>query len=179
MKRLSVRRMLMSLTPALSKPSALHKMKPPIKAPLPAALTTAEHEALSEKKSLLEPRAVVLRTQPASSDSELSPLSDEEPVVAKKPARKKRKVAIKRKVVVDEGSLAAADDAAKPVETTRSKRRAKVAVVEAENLEDTQENQMSKKRKRKPTVIEPAVYDIPDVEKKESTFKGRSHLHPC
>lgn len=180
MKRLSARLMLMSLTPALSKPSTLHKMKPPITAPLPAALTTVESEVFSEhhKQSLLGRKAAVLPSQPASSDSELSPLSDQELVIAKKPARKKRKVSIKSKVVVNESSFAAADDAAKPVEMTRSKRKVKAAIAEAEILEDMQENQMSKKRKRKrkPTVIEPAVYDIPDVERKETTFKGK--LHP-
>ena len=174
MKRLSVRLMLMSLTPALSKPSTLHKMAPPIKAPLPAALT-AEGFTEHKKNSLLKRKAAVLRTEPASSDSELSPLSDEEPVIAKKPARKKRKVATKSKVVVNEGTFVAAN-AAKPVEMTRSKRKAKAAVVEAEILEDTQENQTSMKRKRKPAVTEPAVYDIPDVERKETTFKGK--LHP-
>jgi hypothetical protein len=172
MKRLSVR--LISLIPALPKLGTPPQMGPPIKAPLSAGLTTVETEAFSEhpQRSLRKRKAAVLRSQPASSDSELSPLSDEEPVVVKKPAKKKRKVAAKVKVVLNEGDFAAAG----PVEMTKSKRKAKAAVAEAEIVEYTQEDQMPKKRKRKPTVIEPAVYDIPDVERKEATFKGE--LHP-
>ena len=186
MTRASVRLVLMSLAPALLKPKlpTLRQMEPPIKAPLStsAALTTVEPQAFSEhpKKALLECKAAILRTQPASSDSELSPLSDEEPVIAKKPAKKKRKVVIKSKVVVNEGCFAAAVGTAKPVEMRRSKRKVKAAAAEAEAeiSEDTQEDQMpkTKKRKRKSAVIEPAVYDIPDVERKETTFKGK--LHP-
>jgi len=173
----------MSLTPALPKPKlpTLRQMEHPIKAPLSASagLTTVESDVFSEhpKISLLECKAAVLRTQPASSDSELSPLSDEEPVIAKKPAKKRRKVVVKSKVVVNEECFAAAVDAAKPVEMTRSKRKVKAALAEAEISEDTQEDQMpkTKKRKRKPAVIEPAVYHIPDVERKETTFKGKLH----
>ena len=184
MTRASVRLVLMSLAPALLKPKlpTLRQMEPPIKALLSAsaALTTVEPQAFSEhpKKALLECKAAILRTQPASSDSELSPLSDEEPVIAKKPAKKKRKVVIKSKVVVNEGCFTAAVDAAKPVEMRRSKRKVKAAAAEIEISEDTQEDQMpkTKKRKRKSAVIEPAVYDIPDVERKETTFKGK--LHP-
>jgi hypothetical protein len=146
-------------------------MEPPIKAPLSAGLTTVETEVFSEhpQRSLRKRKAAILRSQPASSDSELSPLSDEEPVIVKKPAKKKRKVAAKAKVVLNEGDFAAAGDAA---EMTKSKGKVKAAVAEAEIVEYTQENQMPKKRKRKPTTIEPAVYNIPDVERKEATFKG-------
>ena len=183
MTRASVRLLLISLAPALPKPKlpTLRQMEPLTKAYLsaPAGLTTIESKTFSErpKKSLLECKPPVLRAQPASSDPELSPLSDEEPVIAKKPAKKKRKVVIKSKVVVNEGCLVAAVDAAKPVEMTRSKRKVKAAVAdaEAEILEDTQEDEMpkTKKRKRKPAVVEPVVYHIPDVEKKETTFKGK------
>ena len=161
---------------------ALRKMEPPLKPPLSVGLTTATvtSDVFSEnpQRSLRKRKAAVLRTQPVSSDSELSPLSDEEPVIVKnKPAKKKRKVATKTtKVVLNEGCSTAAGDAAKLIEKRRSKRKVKTAVAEAEILEYTQEIQTPKKRKRKPTIIEPVVYDIPDVESKETTFRGE--LHP-
>ena len=167
---------LISLIPALLKLTTLRQMEPPLRPPLSAGLTTATvtSDVLSEnpQRSLRKRKADVLRTQPVSSDSELSPLSDEEPVIVKKPAKKKRKVATNTKVVLNEGCSAAAGEAAKLHEETRSKRKVKTAVAEAESLEYTQEDQMPKKRKRKPTVIEPVVYDIPDVERKETTFRG-------
>jgi len=168
MKGLSLR--LISLIPTLPKLATPRQMEPLIKA-------TLESEVFSEhpRKSLRKRKATVLRSQPASSDSELSPLSDEGPVIVKKPAKKKRKVATKTKVVLNERYSAAAD-AANPGEMTRSRRKVRAAVAEADILEYTQESQLPKKRKRKSTVIEPVVYNIPDVERKEATFKGELHL---
>jgi hypothetical protein len=175
MKRFSVR--LASLIPTLPKLATLRQMESPIKVQHSAGLATAESERFPEypQKSLRKRKAAVLRPQPASSDSELSPLSDEEPLIAKKPARKKRKVATKTKLAVNEGCSASADDDAEPLKTIRRNRKVKVAVAEEDILEYTQEDQMPKKRKRKAKVIEPVIYDIPDVERKETTFKGKPH----
>ena len=172
---------LISLIPALLKLTTLRQMEPPLKPPLCAGFTTAtvtsDVPSENPQRSLRKRKAAVLRTQPVSSDSELSPLSDEESVIVKKPAKKKRKVATNSNVVLNEGCSAAAGEATKLLEKkTRSKRKAKTAVAEVESLEYTQEDQIPKKRKRKPTVIEPVVYDIPDVERKETTFRGE--LHP-
>lgn len=107
---------------------------------------------------------------PASSDSEPSPLPEEEPMVAKRPAKKKRRVANRTEVVENEGFAAA-----EPVKMTKRKNKAKAPMAEEETLEYTQENQTPKRRKRRPIVAEPVVHDIPDVERKETTFKGKSH----
>lgn len=156
--------------------SALPKLTTPCQMESPIKATVAS-EVFSEypQKSLRKRKAAVLQAQPASSDSELSPLSDDEPVVAEKPAKKKRKVATKTMVVADEACFAAAGDAATPVKMTRRKRKVKAAAAEEDIAEYTQGNQMPRQRKRKPRVVEPAVYDIPDVERKETTFKGNMH----
>lgn len=64
----------------------------------------------------------------------------------------------------------------------RSKRRRKserkvnkIASVDEEGA-DNADVQAKTPRKRKPKITEPVVYDIPEVERKETTFKGGLHL---
>ena len=152
---------------------ALH-MERPIKASLfagPPTVKPAEVFPGGLEHSPRKRKIAVLSPQPTSSESELTPLTEEEPVVAKKPSKKKRKVATKT-VVENEDSFG---EEAEPVRRTNRKRKVKVAMAEEETLEGVHENRIPKKRRRKPKVIEPVVYDIPAVERKETTFKGKSH----
>ena len=153
-------------------------MQSPIKVPPSANLNTIGPEevfSVGPRKSLRKRKAAVLRPQPTSSDSELSPLPEEGPVVAKRPAKKRRKVTTRVEVVENEEFFAAAGGAADLVKTPKRKRKVKAAMAEEETLEYTQESETPKKRTRKPKVVEPVVYNIPDVERKETTFKGKSH----
>lgn len=150
-------------------------MESPIKGPPSASLdTVASGQVLSvgPGTSLRKRKAVVLQPQPASSDSELS---EEEPMVARRPPKKKRKVPTKTEVVQSKECFAVASGAMEPVKMTKRKRQAKAAMAEEEALGDAQENESPKKRTRKPRAVEPAVYNIPDVERKETTFRGMPH----
>lgn len=147
-------------------------MEPPIKGPLSASLdTVASGQVLSvgPGTSLRKRKAAVLQPQPASSDSELS---EEEPVIARRPPKKKRKVPTKTEVAQSKECPAVASGAVEPVKTTKGKRKAKAAMAEKETLGDAQETETPKKRTRKPKAVEPVVYNIPDVDRKETTFKG-------
>jgi len=158
--------------PTLGMLTPARQIGPSINVPPSAGLATIEPEEMfSEvpKKSLRKRKAVVLGPQPPASDSELSSLSEEESVKPRKPPKKKRKVATKTEVVEGEESFTVAGEV---VRTTKRKRKVKASMAEEETLGHIQENETPKKSKRKPKVIEPVVYDIPDVVKKNSTFKG-------
>ncbi|KIO21278.1 hypothetical protein M407DRAFT_80564 [Tulasnella calospora MUT 4182] len=83
-----------------------------------------------------------------------------------------------------------AEEVAKPKKATPKKKKALAAktpkvkrkqdiipggevAADASEGEATQEKKAKTPRKRKPKVTEPIVYEIPDVEKKTTTFKGR------
>lgn len=70
----------------------------------------------------------------------------------------------------------------KKPQTTKTPKKKKVkqevaaaggASADASEAEATPSKKAKTPRKRKPKVTEPIVYDIPDVEKRETTFKGR------
>jgi hypothetical protein len=155
-------------------------MESPTKEPPSAAITTAKSGAPlfsnGPKKSPRKRKAAALRPQPTLSDSDLSPLSETEPVIAREPAKKKRKVAPKAEAVENEEyiqeCIATADDTADPVNRKKGKRKVKPAMTEEDISGCMQEDEAPKKRKRRPRAIGPVAYDIPAVERKEATFKG-------
>ncbi|KAI0649749.1 UV-endonuclease UvdE [Trametes meyenii] len=75
----------------------------------------------------------------------------------------------KRKVIYTEGSVAGEDDPANPKEDMRFES----PLTELDDETEANKSPSKKKRTRKKKNTEPVVYDIPPVETKETTFKGR------
>ncbi|WVR08036.1 UV damage endonuclease UvdE [Kwoniella sp. DSM 27419] len=139
------------------------------------AVDDAVERSLSKRKRAAKQDLDYAEGSQASEGSELSApeseLSEAPPPVKKTP----RKKATPKKAKVKAEGEGAEDDAADEGESAKKPKKAtpkKSRLAKDEPEYDSEGNEIVKK-KRKPKVYPKKVYDIPDVERKTTTFKGR------
>lgn len=125
-----------------------------------------EHETTTPKRT--KSKKVVKDEESEADPSELSELSE----LDEKPVTTPKKRAKKRKPEVDENGDAI-EDTSTPAKVRKPTPKKSRLAVKNEPEFDEDGNEIIKK-KRKPKVYAKIEYDIPDVERKTTTFKGQS-----